>query len=299
MGVKRVARKTAVIASLGTLCLALSACGRGEPTAGGAASNAIASSAPSGPQAQCADAGTYATIKKIVFENAEKAASDENKLILLQVQPQSTVKVDLPVFDGMDAETKKVSCEGRLHIMLPPRNGAPNGDLSESFSYTIQPAADGSGDVVGVTGLVIITASLAGGDLSPWAVHTDAAVSPTQLAPQANVVAPLPPAGSHGAPSPQPAPPMIAQDNTSAPTIIYPTSFNCALAKGYATTTICRDPELASDDVKLAPLYQAAVANDPTGQIRQAARAAWNARQACRDRDCLVRWYADRIAAYQ
>lgn len=73
------------------------------------------------------------------------------------------------------------------------------------------------------------------------------------------------------------------------------TSFDCNKARSYAEKLICQDPELAQYDRELADEFAKAklAANDQTA-LKTHARQAWNYREtACRDRECLIRWYVD------
>jgi hypothetical protein len=77
------------------------------------------------------------------------------------------------------------------------------------------------------------------------------------------------------------------------------TSFDCSQARSDAEHLICSDPELAADDVELAGIFakaKAVVADQAA--FRERTRQQWNYReQICRDRNCLVRWYADQKVA--
>jgi hypothetical protein len=73
-------------------------------------------------------------------------------------------------------------------------------------------------------------------------------------------------------------------------------SFDCMKARSYAERTICADSELAHLDRDLGRLYARAkrAADDPAA-FRRHSDAEWSRREkTCRDRDCLVRWYAER-----
>jgi hypothetical protein len=76
-------------------------------------------------------------------------------------------------------------------------------------------------------------------------------------------------------------------------------SFDCSKAQSDAEHIICSDPELAADDVELASIYaKAKAAARDEAAFRERTRAEWTYReQTCRDRECLVRWYADQKAA--
>jgi len=73
-------------------------------------------------------------------------------------------------------------------------------------------------------------------------------------------------------------------------------SFDCRKARSYAERTICSDATLAQLDRDLGRLHARAkqAARDPVAFKRQN-DAEWHRREAtCRDRGCLLRWYADR-----
>jgi uncharacterized protein len=73
-------------------------------------------------------------------------------------------------------------------------------------------------------------------------------------------------------------------------------SFDCGKARSYAERTICSDAGLAQLDRDLGRLHAKAkhAARDPAAFKRQN-DAEWHRREAtCRDRGCLLRWYADR-----
>lgn len=73
-------------------------------------------------------------------------------------------------------------------------------------------------------------------------------------------------------------------------------SFDCAKARSFAERTICADAELARLDRDLGRLHVSAkrAADDPAAFRRQN-DAEWRRRErTCRDRSCLMRWYADR-----
>lgn len=75
-------------------------------------------------------------------------------------------------------------------------------------------------------------------------------------------------------------------------------SFNCASARSTTEKLICGDEELARLDRELGGLHQRAkqAAADPRA-FQKNSDAEWQRReQTCRDRECLLRWYAQRRA---
>jgi hypothetical protein len=123
------------------------------------------------------------------------------------------------------------------------------------------------------------------------------------------------PAQSDNAPAmvPSPEAPPVAVDSSSNPAsttqgtaglaasgpAALATSFDCTKARSDAEHLICSDPELAADDVELAGIYvKAKAAAIDQAAFKEHTRQQWNYReQNCRDRDCLVRWYADQKTA--
>ncbi|MDB5883456.1 MAG: hypothetical protein JWP43_3334 [Ramlibacter sp.] len=87
---------------------------------------------------------------------------------------------------------------------------------------------------------------------------------------------------------------QVAPVRTAAPSV--KPSFDCRRARSYAERTICSDAQLAQLDRDLGRLHARAkqAAPDPAAFRRQN-DAEWHRREAtCRDRACLLRWYADR-----
>ncbi|CAJ4709210.1 lipoprotein [Burkholderia pseudomallei] len=72
------------------------------------------------------------------------------------------------------------------------------------------------------------------------------------------------------------------------------TSFDCSKVGSIPEYLICHDPELAASDRELANIYQQAKDAVPDKAAFAArTRRQWNFRQRnCRDKPCLVSWYA-------
>ena len=73
-------------------------------------------------------------------------------------------------------------------------------------------------------------------------------------------------------------------------------SFDCRRARSYSERTICADSELARLDRDLGRLHaRAKNAAMDSAAFRRRNDREWQRRESnCRDRDCLVRWYAER-----
>lgn len=92
-----------------------------------------------------------------------------------------------------------------------------------------------------------------------------------------------------------PAPPTQSmQQNTETGTTLQQPSFNCSKARSIPEYLICHDPELAASDRDLASVYKQAkdAVIDKTA-FAERTRRQWNYREKnCRDKECLVAWYA-------
>jgi uncharacterized protein len=77
-------------------------------------------------------------------------------------------------------------------------------------------------------------------------------------------------------------------------------AFNCEKAKSPSEKIICSDQELAAMDIKLNELVKAVRRN--TSDIKNFNKDtvdAWKKRESqCFDRECVKKWYIDRIAIY-
>ena len=73
-------------------------------------------------------------------------------------------------------------------------------------------------------------------------------------------------------------------------------SFDCSRARSYSERTICADSELARLDRDLGRLHaRAKNAASDSAAFRRRNDREWQRRESnCRDRECLVRWYAER-----
>lgn len=92
-------------------------------------------------------------------------------------------------------------------------------------------------------------------------------------------------------------PPVPTRPAAGSANAIRP-SFDCAKARSRPELLICADPELARLDRDLGRLYaRARDAAPDAGAFRRQQDQAWREREAnCRDRECLLGWYAQRRA---
>lgn len=78
-------------------------------------------------------------------------------------------------------------------------------------------------------------------------------------------------------------------------------SFDCAKAKSKSEILICNDPELSKLDSELALSYRDAQAKAAdVDSFKKETLAAWKWRELnCRDKECLLQWYAERESVLQ
>ncbi len=86
------------------------------------------------------------------------------------------------------------------------------------------------------------------------------------------------------------------KENLSTAQIPQNASFDCKKAKSASEILICGDPELSRLDSELANIYRQAKSNSlDAGEFKDQTTAAWKWREAnCRDKACLLAWYARR-----
>ncbi|WP_221623401.1 hypothetical protein [Burkholderia stagnalis] len=93
-------------------------------------------------------------------------------------------------------------------------------------------------------------------------------------------------------PSAQAAAPLAQNDANTGP--LQQTSFDCGKAKSIPEFLICHDSDLAAADRDLAATYQQAKdAVTDKAAFTERTRKQWNFREKnCRDKECLMSWYA-------
>jgi hypothetical protein len=265
----------------------------------------------------CASMETAAEVKNLIFQQAAKQTAAANRLALTQLAKQASLRIESPVLDSYDDESKKTACSGHLHVSLPAgavRNLGDTSDLTASVKYTSQPTPDHLGATYQVTGAEDLTSGIAGADISDWASHLQPNGMPAEGAPVAVPASATPapppqtivslggpaPAAQPPAAPPRPAQPLRqGQGYVGAPNAAgqpFAQLPRCAWARSYADRMICGDPALEAEDRRIARLYRQALAEDSTGEVRRVAQSEHAQREGCRDRDCIVEWFKQREA---
>ena len=250
--------------------------------------NELASAPQASPEKRCASKATYDLIKRELFRRAAQVRGSD-QAAFDQLSAHAVVRMENPVMESEDENTRAVNCSGSLSIDLPPGVAVVGGrrSLSADVDYAVQPAADGSGAVVLLR-------------------NADAIVTP--LATLARVAAaPRPPAAD--APAPEPAEPALPQPPEAVivpgPTEPAPVrqgqarpSFNCGAARTRGEVAVCRDAGLASLDRQMAAQFNGAMSRAGPGEraLLQRTRGRFlSYRDSCRSDACIADAYRGRM----
>jgi len=238
----------------------------------------------------CASKATYELIKRELFRRAAQLRGSDG-VAYDQLAAHAVVRMENPVMESEDEATRAVHCSGSLAIDLPPGVVAVGGrrTLMAGVDYSVQPAADRSGNVVLLRNADSIIAPLA----------TLARVS--QPAPLAEPE-PIPGLDSLGQPMgnvPPQAPGPTEQPATEPPPPASASpSFNCANARSRGERAVCGDPGLASLDRQMAAQFSRAMsqANASQRALLQRTRGTFlGYRDSCRSDACIADAYNGRM----
>lgn len=255
---------------------------------------------PQGPEERCADQETYDLIKRELFRRAAQVRGSD-QAAFDRLSAYSSARMVDPVLRSEDEGVGSITCEGTLTLDLPPGVAVVGGrrSLSADISYTLQGAADGSGDVVTLAGaepIVTPLATLARVGAQPGLPPSaqpvpDVGPPPpgTAIPPldDANPVPPEPPAPPAASPAPAPAPQQSASP-----------SFSCGAARTRGEIAVCRDPGLATLDRQMAAQFNSALASADTQERALLLRTRSDFlrfRDRCPSDACIAQTYQGRI----
>jgi hypothetical protein len=152
---------------------------------------------------------------------------------------------------------------------------------------------------VAIVAHVLLVMALASG--VQWKRQPDPAMAAIPLPPVTAAAPSTATMGAAPAPSEAPATQAVARQTAppaqrSEPAERVAPSFDCARARSTSEKIICADPELSRLDRDLGRLHARArdAAPDPAAFKRQSDAQWFQRERSCRDRDCLLRWYAMR-----
>ena len=240
------------------------------------------------PEKQCALQSTYDSIKRALFARAARArGSDE--AAFAKLSDFSLLRVESPVLRGVDEDLQRISCNGVAVLQLPPGVRVADGGstLSAPLDYAVQPAADGTGNVVMLGNADAITTPLA--TIQRSGTSQPDALAPPDMDPVTNGATPA----AQPAPPATPAPAAERQAGGSARP-----SFNCGSARTRGEIAVCNDPGLAALDRQMASQFYSALERADARQrsLLQSTRAGFLAfRDRCRSDQCVADTYRGRM----
>lgn len=233
----------------------------------------------------CASKQTYNLIKHELFRRAaQERGSDQAAFD--QLSAYAVVRMDNPVMESQDSATGAVNCSGSLSLDLPPGVRVVGGrhTLSADVDYTIQSAADGSGNVVLLRNADPIVTPLATLARSSQPAQPTGAkpVETPATQPEANVAAP-----------------QSANKVTGSKTA-YPgrPSFDCSKARSKGEIAVCSDSGLSALDENMATQYREAISQASPQQkaLLQRTRGRFvGYRDRCPSRSCIAEAYVGRM----
>jgi hypothetical protein len=254
-----------------------------------AVGNSIAETKPADMEKWCAAQPTYDAMKRELFRRAAQVrGSDEQAYARLS--DFALLRVNGPVARGIDDQVQSVNCSGAAVLELPPGVQVAGGRraLSGDIEYIVQPAADGTGNVVRLGNADSIVVPLA----------TITRIASPQPAP--------PPAELGNEAQPEPAneapDPLAPQPDRPTPAAKANPSFNCANARTRGEIAVCNDPGLAALDRQMAGQYNAAVSEADSSQRRLLERTRsrfLSYRDRCGNDECVANTYRSRIREIQ
>jgi uncharacterized protein YecT (DUF1311 family) len=243
------------------------------------------------PEQRCGSQATYDLIKRELFRRAaELRGSDQAAFNRLAAY--SVVRMDAPMLKSHDEEIGTITCSGSLALDLPPGVAVVGGrrTLTADVTYAIQPAADGSGDV--------LTLSSADAIITPLA--TLARVGATTDDP----LAPETPADPGLSPPVAQPPPLSEPSEPSPPAEVTPPaasanpSFNCRLARTRGEIAVCNDAGLAALDRQMAAHFNRAMSQGSSSQralLQRTRNRFLGYRDSCSSDSCIADAYRGRM----
>jgi hypothetical protein len=230
------------------------------------------------PQSWCASQATYDSIKRELFRRAAQArGSDEQAFARLA--DFALLRVNGPIVRGIDDRVNSVSCSGTAVLSLPPGVSVGGSrSLSGDLDYMIQPAADGTGNVIrlgNVDSIVVRLATIS---------RTAPAAAPAVPQDLTNTVGEEEPANEG--------------DQTSQEQSRVTPSFDCGKARSRSEIAICNDPGLAALDRQMAAQFNSALIEADRAQrgLLERTRSRFlSFRDRCATNQCIADTYRSRM----
>lgn len=223
----------------------------------------VANEEPSNP---CGSNATYQTIKEIMFDEAVDQL-DGDPVPINNLRRSAAVTMKFPRVTGSQPDLERTDCAGRLVIGIPPaarRAFDDERELNADIEYSVQPAADGSGDIVMVDGIQFLVSRIVAAE-NFRAINKLASQGGPQL------------------------------ERTFNP------SFDCGPGLANVERMICQNQTLASKDRHLSEAFNARL-HTLSGADRtiflSSQRSALAERADCADLPCVNDWYDYQLSLY-
>jgi hypothetical protein len=251
--------------------------------------NSQLTTSPAKHEKACASSSTYDLIKRELFRRAAQLRGSDQEAYD-NLAASAVVRMENPVMESENGSTGGVNCSGSLSLDLPPGVAVVGGrrTLMSDIDYTLQPAADGSGNVVLLRNTDAIIAPLA----TLARTEAPAPQQPAPAAPDANVAVPdqaQPDAGQ-----------SQSANKQTGPSTNYPgrPSYDCNQAQTKSEIAVCSDSGLAALDVNMTGQYRRALssASPEERALLQSTRDRFlRYRDRCPDRQCIADAYIGRM----
>ena len=251
-------------------------------------------SAATDPNKRCASQATYDLIKRELFRRAAQTRGSD-QAAFDRLSGYAVLRMENPVLESDGNDAKAASCSGTLSLDLPPGVAVVGGrrTLTADVDYTIQRAADDSGDVVLLRNADAIIAPLATLARTP---------APAEAAPSTPQPIPAPAPGTTDVTPVQPAPAPVAPPRSAPVAPPRPAStrpsFKCANARTRGEIAVCGDAGLAALDRNMAAQYvRSMAAASPAQQalLRRTRDRFLAFRDGCPNKSCMGDAYVGRM----
>jgi len=249
--------------------------------------NQVAAAQPQvSAEKRCASQATYELIKRELFRRAAQLRGSD-QAAYDKLGSYAVARMENPVVESESNATGAVNCSGSLSLDLPPGVAVVGGrrTLNSDVDYTVQPAADGSGNVTLLRNADAIIAPLA------TLARVAQPVTPT-TAIQTNATTPEQPPTGASALQPSPAQPAAPRPSGAS------ASFDCTKARTRGEIAVCSDAGLATLDRNVAAQYARSVSQASPEQrdlLIETAHRFYAYRDRCPSNACIGDAYVGRM----
>ena len=248
-----------------------------------AAVNETAPAQPADPRTWCADQATYDSIRRELFRRAAQVRGGDEQAYA-RLADFALLRMSGPVARGVDEQLGSVTCSAAASLDLPPGVAVAGGrrSLSGDLDYTVQSAADGTGNVVRLGNADAIVIPLA------TLVRTGAPENAPLVPPALENQIVEPPVGDDEA----------GVDDVGPSQAVANPSFDCSDARSRGEIAVCNDPGLAALDRQMAAQFNAALsdANARQRALLQRTRGRFlSFRDRCSTNQCIADAYRGRM----